>query len=128
MISIVPVYAAILAILLIILSLRVIKIRRREKIAIGDGGVPDLQRAICVHTNFCQYTPFALILFTFIELQQAPIMWVNFLCLLFLFGRILHAYGVSHVNENLRIRKSGMIMTFLSLIFSIVTILILKMY
>ena len=59
---IVSTFAAILAILYIQLSFRVIKLRRAKRISLGDGGDKSLQAAIRTHANFIEYVPFSLIL------------------------------------------------------------------
>lgn len=109
---IVPAYAAILGLLFIILSKNVIKVRRRERVAIGDGGNPRMQRAIAVHSNFAQYVPLALLLMAFLEMQQGSTVHIQILCLALLIARLLHAYGVSQTQENFRFRVAGMAMTF----------------
>ncbi len=111
-ISIVPFYAALLAGLYIFLSVRVIRMRVQERIAVGDGGNLRLRRAIRVHANFAEYVPLALILTAFVELQQSAPIIVHGLCLSLLLGRICHAYGVSQENEDHRFRVAGMAMTF----------------
>jgi uncharacterized membrane protein YecN with MAPEG domain len=67
--TIVPFYASLLAALCIVLAARVIRIRRQERIPIGDGNNVRLQRAMRVHANFAEYVPLAVILFTFVEMQ-----------------------------------------------------------
>ena len=57
MLGIVPFYASLLAALYFFLSLRVIRMRRRERIALGDGENARLERAIRVHANFAEYVP-----------------------------------------------------------------------
>jgi uncharacterized membrane protein YecN with MAPEG domain len=109
---IVPSYAALLGLLFIVLSIRVTKIRRRVRVAVGDGGNAQLQRAIGVHNNFAQYVPLALLLLAFIEMQQAPAILVHLLCLALLLGRLLHAYGVSQMQENFRFRVTALLLTF----------------
>ncbi|MGR9088197.1 MAG: MAPEG family protein [Gammaproteobacteria bacterium] len=42
-------YASLLALLIVWLSLRVIMIRRTKKVRLGDGGEPELQTAIRAH-------------------------------------------------------------------------------
>jgi MAPEG family len=49
--SILPVYAAILALVFVVLSIRTIRQRRKLKIGLGDAGNKDLQRAVRVHAN-----------------------------------------------------------------------------
>jgi uncharacterized membrane protein YecN with MAPEG domain len=109
---IVPTYAAILGLLFIYLSRRVIKTRRRERIAVGDGGNPHMQRAIAVHNNFAQYVPLALLLLAFLEMQQGSTILIQILCAALLIARLLHAYGVSQMRENFRFRIAGILMTF----------------
>jgi uncharacterized membrane protein YecN with MAPEG domain len=115
MLAIVPFYAALLALLFVALSIRVIKTRRRERVAIGDGDNPRLRRAIGVHNNFAQYVPLALLLLAFVELAAAPILLVHILCLMLLIGRCVHAYGVSQDSENYRLRIIGIWLTFASI-------------
>ena len=122
---IVPTYAAIFALLFVFLSFRVIKARRQEKIAIGAGGSAVLERAMRVHANFAEYVPFALLLLSFIEQKGGHFLYVNILCLMLLAGRSLHIYGVSNENENLRYRVLGMSMTFATIIFSALTLLVM---
>jgi uncharacterized membrane protein YecN with MAPEG domain len=110
--TIVPFYASLLALLYIVLAVRVIRIRRKERIAIGDRGNTRLQRAMRVHANFAEYVPLALILITFVELQKFPPLLVHGLSLALLVGRFVHAYGVSQEKENYRLRTAGMLLTF----------------
>ncbi|NNC55212.1 MAG: hypothetical protein HKO07_05785, partial [Pseudomonadales bacterium] len=49
-------YAGLLSILLLVLSYRVVQIRR-QGIALGDGGDLTLQRRIRAHGNFTEYVP-----------------------------------------------------------------------
>ena len=107
--AITSLYAALLALLFLILSVRVILTRRQERVPVGDGGNPRLCRVIGVHNNFAQYVPFALLLMTFVELAPAPILLVHVLGLLLLVGRILHAWGLSR--ENFRLRSAGITLT-----------------
>ena len=117
-ISIVPVYAALLALLYILLSLRVIRIRRQERIGVGDGNNARLRRAIRVHGNFGEYVPFSLILATFVELQQFASTTVHALCVILIIGRLSHAYGVSQEKEDYRFRVVGMVLTFTTIVTS----------
>jgi len=113
---VVPFYAALLALLFVALSTRVIKTRRQERVPIGDGDNPRLRRAIGVHNNFSQYVPLALLLLAFVELAAAPLLLVHMLCLMLLIGRCLHAYGVSQLQENFRFRTLGMRLTFAAIV------------
>ena len=70
--QIVPIYAGFLGLVFIFLSVRVIRARRQERVALGDGGNPQVRRAMRVHANFAEYVPLALILIAFAELQGQP--------------------------------------------------------
>jgi len=104
--------AAVLAALFIYLSFYVIGLRRRHRVAIGHGGHGDLERAMRVHANFAEYVPFALVLLTLCALRGLPTFLLAPLCIALIGGRALHAYGVSHENENFRFRIWGMMATF----------------
>lgn len=109
---IVPVYAAVLALLLVALSIRVIKLRRAGKIAVGHGDSPLLLRAVRVQANFAEYVPLALILLGYLEIQQFSGYLVHGLCLALVIGRLAHAYGMSQQPEDFRFRVAGMSVTF----------------
>ena len=109
--TIVPIYAAIFAVMLVALSLRVAKTRGDVRVAIGDGGNILLRRAIRVQGNFTEYVPMAQILFTFVEMQGWPRWLVHGLCLVLLAARALHAYGIAQEPEDIRLRATGMATT-----------------
>jgi len=110
-----PLYASVLAILFVALSVRTLRMRHRLKIAVGDAGNQALLRAIRVHSNFAEYVPLSLLLISFVEMSGASALLVHFLGLCLLVGRAVHAYGVSQLNENYAFRVAGMAMTFTTL-------------
>ena len=110
-----PLYASVLAILFVALSVRTLRMRHRLKIAVGDAGNQALLRAIRVHSNFAEYVPLSLLLISFVEMSGASALMVHFLGLCLLVGRAVHAYGVSQLNENYAFRVAGMAMTFTTL-------------
>jgi uncharacterized membrane protein YecN with MAPEG domain len=118
LLHIVPSYTALLALIFVYLTFRVIKQRRKAKVAIGDGNNPTLKRAIAVHNNFAQYVPLCLLLIAFLELNHANTYIIHGLCITLLLGRVIHAYGVSQESENFKLRKTGMVMTLMVLIAS----------
>src|SRR5689334_19267799 len=96
------IYAALLALLFLTLSLLVIRQRYRSRVAIGTGNDPGVERAMRVHANFAEYVPLALVLILLSELLGTAVWWLHLLGLALLAGRSLHAYGVSQQPENLR--------------------------
>jgi uncharacterized membrane protein YecN with MAPEG domain len=113
--SIVPYYAALLALLFVFLSVRVVAARREHRVSIGMGGQHALERRVRVHANFAEYVPFALLLLGMAELRGAPAPVLHVLCLVLLFGRAAHAWGVSRPDEDFRFRVAGMVATFASI-------------
>ncbi|MEM1366697.1 MAG: MAPEG family protein [Cyanobacteria bacterium P01_H01_bin.15] len=114
--TIVPTYAALLGIIFVTLSIRIILLRQSLKILLGDKGNPRLLRAMRVHSNFAEYVPLCLILLGFAELQGTSPLVLNLLGLGLLIGRMLHAYGVSQAPENTRFRVAGMALTFICIL------------
>lgn len=109
--TIVPVYAGVLALAYLYLSYRVIALRRSRKVAIGAQGDSRIERAMRVHANFAEYAPFALLLLFMIETKGAPAIWLHGLCVVLVAGRALHAYGVAQEKEDFRFRVAGMMAT-----------------
>lgn len=114
-IAITPLYAAILALMFILLSLRVILLRREVRVALGDGGNSQLLRRQRVQGNFAEYVPFALVLMALAELQGAAAWTLHLIGVALLVGRIAHAAGVSRTPEPYRLRVAGMGLTFAAL-------------
>lgn len=122
--TVTPPYAALLALLFVILSVSVIRARRRARIAIGAGGDPLLERRMRAQANFAEYAPLALLLLTLAELRGAPGPLLHGLCLSLLLGRSLHAWGVSQPREDLRFRVAGMGLTFATLLITALILLL----
>lgn len=114
--QILPLYAAVLALMFVALSIRTLLLRRRLRIAVGDAGNPLMLRAMRVHANFAEYVPLALLLIYLVEGQGATHLLVHGLGLCLLTGRGIHAYGVSQAKENFRYRVAGMGLTFATLV------------
>lgn len=113
--AITPLYAALLAALFVILSLRVILLRRTAGVGLGDGGNAQLLRRQRVHANFAEYAPFTLLLMALAEWQGAPGWSLHLLGLLLTAGRLLHALGVSRTPERYGLRVTAMSLTFAAL-------------
>lgn len=124
-VTVTSLYAAVLALFFVFLSLRVIRQRRTNHIGFGDGGNPPLLRAMRAHGNFAEYAPFALLLMLVAELQGSAVWSLHVLGLLLLVGRILHAIGVSRDPGWMPGRVVGMVLTFFALIFGAATNLLM---
>lgn len=116
MVSVTPIYAALLLPLFLFLSWRVIAVRRSERISLGDGGQKALQARIRAHGNFVEYAPFALILMLGAELAGAGSVWLHLAGIALVLGRHLHALCLSFMPRRLILRTSGMVLSFAALI------------
>ena len=65
-------YAALLAVLFLFLSVRVIGWRRERRVEFGHGEDFELLRRMRVHANFAEYVPFALLLMALAESMAPP--------------------------------------------------------
>lgn len=118
-------YAALLALLLFVLSVRVSLARRAAGIAIGLGEDRRLLRASRAQGNFVEYAPMTLLLILLLELQGAAPWLLHGLGSLLLAGRIAHGLGISREPEELRLRQLGMALTFTALILGAVGLLVI---
>lgn len=88
-------YAALLALLVIALSVRVSRLRRRHGHGLGDGGNRDMACAIRAHGNAVEYVPLALVLMLVLELNQTWPMLLHVFGIVLLVARVAHAAGLS---------------------------------
>ncbi len=104
-------YAALLAGLFLVLSLRVIRLRTRYQVVLGT---PNrlVERAARAHGNCAEYVPIALLLLALLELNGLPAWALHALGVVLLAGRGLHAWGISQEPERLRWRVLSMGLTF----------------
>src|SRR4051812_741885 len=109
---IVPTYAAVLVLIFVLLSVRVIQMRASAKIGLGHGGNPAMERRIRVHGNFAEYVPLALVLLLCMELQSQSRLLIHVLCIALVIARVTHAIGVTPVQENFPMRVASVLMTF----------------
>jgi hypothetical protein len=82
------------AILLTFLSVRVGQARTRLKINLGDGGNPEMVKAIRTHGNYVEYAPAALIGLVAAASLGAHVGIVHALGAAFLFARLSHLLGL----------------------------------
>lgn len=112
------IYASLLALLFVGLSVRTLSIRRRLRVAVGDAGNVELLRAARVHANFAEYVPLSILLLGLCEARGAGPVVLHVAFASLLAGRIAHAYGVSRVREPFGFRVFGVAVTLSVLILS----------
>jgi len=108
------IYAAVLALWILWLSLRVIRLRQKKKVRLGDGGDPELRVAIRVQGNATEYIPIALILLFLLEMNGAGVVLINLAGISLIIGRVLHYRALKL--DNIRLRALGMQFTIFTLI------------
>ena len=109
-------YAGLCGLLFIWLSWKVIVERQRSKVGLGDGGDPDLQRAIRVHANFIEYTPLALVLLALVDVMSGHDWLVHAFGIALVVSRLLHAQGLGSTAGYSRGRYFGTLGTWLVIV------------
>ena len=107
-----PLYAGILALIFIALSMRVVNSRRKHQVSLGDGDNHMLNRQIRVHGNSAEYAPMTLLLILMAELQGLPLFLVHMLGIALVAGRVIHALSIAGERTSFGQRKTGMLLTF----------------
>ena len=107
-------YASILTLLIVWLSLNVIKARRKHKVRYGDGDNIHLIVARTAHSNTVQYIPLALILLLMLELNHASTWLIHLLGISLVVGRLIYAHAL--LKEHHSGRVTGMKITLYALI------------
>lgn len=89
------IYAALGALLILALAIRVTLYRRRLQIGIGDNGDHALARCIRAHANAVEYLPLALLLLLLLEWNQTLPWLLHLFGIVLILSRIAHAFGLS---------------------------------
>ncbi len=110
--SVLPYYAAALAVMYVGLAGLVVRQRFKCRVGLGDGQQPGLIKAVRIHGNFAEYVPLLLILLLILEVQGAALWQLHLIGGLTLFGRISHAIGLSKTSGTSAPRLIGMLSTF----------------
>lgn len=98
------------------LALRIVRMRVRDEVLIGDGGDDLLAGRMRAHANLVEYAPFVLVLLALIELARGSGLTLGLTALIFVIARIAHPMGMDLRRSNLP-RAGGAILTWLVLAF-----------
>jgi len=102
-------FTIIFIIFYLILTIITIKERRSSKVAYGDDNNKKLIKANRAHANFFEFTDFFIISSFLLEILDANQIYVLFVNIVFLLGRIFHAYSM--LKEKILFRVIGMMAT-----------------
>lgn len=119
-------YAALIAVVFLVLCVRVIRYRRGNKIGLGDDGDKSLMKRMRAQANCAEYAPFGLILMALVELQNPNMFLLHLIGLTLLAGRLAHGFGFSASPPVMRLRVGGMMLTFTSFGLSVVSLFALS--
>lgn len=116
-------YAALLALIYIGLTLYTVEGRFKYRVGLGDGGNEAMAQRIRAHANFAEFVPFALLLIFFVEYARYPVMLVHGLGIALVIARLLHVAGlVSSAGKSFG-RMWGTILTLIVMLVSAVLLL-----
>ena len=110
LLSITPIYIALLGILFVPFTMRVGLYRVKNEIIIGDGKDEELIRRIRGQGNFVETVPLAVVLVLLMEIRGAGDTWLHALCALLVGGRLLHYLGITELAPSIY-RPVGMFAT-----------------
>ena len=119
-------YAAVLSVFFIALSLWVIYLRRNLRVGLGDGGHHVLKRAIRTHGNFVEYVPFSLLLLGLLESMGEQQETLHAIGITLLAARSLHIIGLSQNHGKSLGRFWGASLTFAAILATATRILLLQ--
>ncbi len=105
--------AGVCGLLLLFLAMRVSMLRMHHRVALGDGGVPELMRAIRAHGNTVEQVPIFLLQCVCYEIYLGAGFSLIALVATFLLARLLLAWGLSTATLSLR-RRVGAGLTYLT--------------
>lgn len=110
--------AAILAILLVLLTALTIIARNRFKVLLSDNGEHALLKFIRAHGNLAEFAPIFLILLGLVEVNHfLPSFWLWLTAIVFVAGRFSHALSLLFIEpKTLMFRQLGMALTFIPIV------------
>jgi len=111
-------YASLAALWIYYLALKVIKARRKNKVAYGDQKVDALIKARAAHSNAVENSLIILLLLFALEFNGAPVFWIHIFGVLFLIARVFHAQAM--LEFNLKKRTFSMVLTLSVALFLVV--------
>ncbi|MEA1080466.1 MAPEG family protein [Marinobacter qingdaonensis] len=111
------VFAAVIGLLLLVLSAHVVRFRLKYKKGMGVTDDRDFEAAVRAQANLVEYAPTALIMLAIAELNGVASGWVYWIGMVLVVGRILHAWGMINSSGGTHWgRFFGIILTWLAIL------------
>ena len=111
--AITSLYAGLIALLLVIVSVNVTMGRVKFKVDLGDGGKPEMLQRIRIQGNLVEYAPIALILMGLLEFAGTASWLLHTLGIVLIVGRLAHAIALSRSSGTSALRGIGATATWL---------------
>jgi len=111
LIEVTSIYAAVLGLMFVAVTLRVALLRMSKQLSAGDGGDRQFAKLIRGHGNFAETVPIALVLIALLELQGSSNFTLHVLGTALVIGRISHYIQLTGLVKPLIFRTGGMILT-----------------
>jgi uncharacterized membrane protein YecN with MAPEG domain len=111
-------WTGLLLLLLVVLSAQVVRLRRAHGVALGDGGVPELARAIRAFGNATEYIPAGLAALALLAVLNVHPGVVHAAGSVLFIGRVMHAVSLTRSGEASPVRAAGVTLTWLSYVFA----------
>jgi uncharacterized membrane protein YecN with MAPEG domain len=123
------IYAALNALIMLVLSILVVRARLNTKTPIGDGGKPEMAGPLRAHANNSEYVPMALILMWALASPLGGTVWmIHGVGAPLTIGRILHAIGLTQSTGPSNLRVIGTALTWVAYIVGIASIFYLVFF
>jgi len=117
------IYAALQALIAIVLIVPIGQLRGKYDVSIHAGGHPDLDVAIRRHANWTEHVPFALLLIALLELNGGSHGLLHGLGAGLFVARIAHPLGLKYDNMRVPLRGIGALGTLLITLIAAVALL-----
>jgi uncharacterized membrane protein YecN with MAPEG domain len=109
-------YVALALVLVVVLSVRVVMRRMTTHIGLGDGDDKELRKRIRAHGNAVEYLPLGLLALLLLDLDGTSPMLLHACGSVFIFARVVHAFGLSRTGGTSPERFTGTTLTLLVLL------------
>lgn len=106
-ISITPIYVALIALWMVVLSVRIAQTRRKYGVSLGDGGHEELNVRVRGFGNLIEYAPIALLILLLLELQSVSALWLHIYGGILLVLRIIHPLALFGEGKPTNIQRLG---------------------
>jgi len=123
-IQVTSIYAALLGLMFVAITLRIVSQRYKLKISLGEGDNKDFQKLIRGHGNFVETVPIALLLLLLLELKGASVIVLHILGIALLAGRIMHYLKITGLVKPHIFRVLGMVLTLGTIAYACVSLLL----